>query len=77
MSRVSDRIAKIEQTLRERRRLIVELIAFLLMLAMLARYVYPRIITLAEARQRAIAQQLKEAREGAESSSNAGEGGGS
>ena len=40
---------------------IVELIAFLLMLALLARYVYPRIITLAEARQRAIGQQLKEA----------------
>jgi F-type H+-transporting ATPase subunit b len=40
---------------------IVELIAFLIMLAILARYVYPQIVALAEARQRAIAEQLKEA----------------
>lgn len=39
----------------------VELIAFLLMLGLLARYVYPQIVTLAEARQRAIGEQLKEA----------------
>src|SRR3981081_1149099 len=42
---------------------IVELVTFLIMLAILARYVYPRIVTLAEARQRAIAEQLKEAEE--------------
>ena len=40
---------------------IVELITFLAMLAILGRYVYPEIVKLAEARQRAIAQQLKEA----------------
>lgn len=40
---------------------IVELITFLLMLAVLARYVYPEIVRLAEARQRAVAEQLKEA----------------
>lgn len=40
---------------------LVELIAFLIMLAILARYVYPQIVTLAEARQKAIADQLKEA----------------
>src|SRR5487761_785255 len=40
---------------------IVELITFLVMLAILARYVYPEIVKLAEARQQAIAQQLKEA----------------
>jgi len=40
---------------------IVELIAFLIMLAILARYVYPEIVRLSEARQRAIADQLKEA----------------
>jgi F-type H+-transporting ATPase subunit b len=40
---------------------IVELIAFLVMLAILARYVYPELVRLAEARQRAVAQQLKEA----------------
>ena len=40
---------------------IVELIAFLAMLAVLARYVYPEIVKLAEARQRQIAEQLKEA----------------
>ena len=40
---------------------IVELVAFLLMLAVLARYVYPYIVEFAEARQRVIAQQLKEA----------------
>jgi F-type H+-transporting ATPase subunit b len=40
---------------------IVELITFLIMLAILARYVYPEIVRLAEARQRAIATQLQEA----------------
>jgi F-type H+-transporting ATPase subunit b len=42
---------------------IVELITFLIMLAILARYVYPEIVKLAEARQRAVAQQLREAEE--------------
>ncbi len=42
---------------------IVELVTFLIMLAILARYVYPRIVTLAEARQRQIAEQLKESEE--------------
>jgi F-type H+-transporting ATPase subunit b len=40
---------------------IVELITFVVMLAILARYVYPEIVKLAEARQLAIAEQLKEA----------------
>jgi len=40
---------------------IVELITFLVMLAVLARYVYPEIVKVAEARQRAIAEQLREA----------------
>ena len=40
---------------------VVELIAFLLMLAVLARYVYPEIVKVAEARQRAIAEQLTQA----------------
>jgi F-type H+-transporting ATPase subunit b len=40
---------------------IVELIAFLVMLAVLARYVYPRIVEVAEARQRAIVDQLRQA----------------
>ena len=40
---------------------IVELITFVIMLAILARYVYPEIVKLAEARQQAIAEQLKEA----------------
>ena len=40
---------------------IVELVTFLVMLAILARYVYPEVVRLAEARQRAIAEQLKEA----------------
>jgi F-type H+-transporting ATPase subunit b len=40
---------------------IVELITFLAMLAILARYVYPEVVRLAEARQRVIAQQLEEA----------------
>jgi F-type H+-transporting ATPase subunit b len=40
---------------------IVELITFLVMLAILARWVYPEIVRLAEARQRAVAQQLEEA----------------
>ncbi|OLC22706.1 MAG: ATP synthase F0 subunit B [Actinobacteria bacterium 13_1_40CM_2_65_8] len=40
---------------------IVEVITFLLMTAILARYVYPEIVRLAEARQRQVADQLKEA----------------
>jgi F-type H+-transporting ATPase subunit b len=40
---------------------IVELVTFLIMLAILARYVYPEVVKVAEARQRAIAEQLKEA----------------
>jgi F-type H+-transporting ATPase subunit b len=40
---------------------IVELLTFLIMLAVLARYVYPEIVKVAEARQRAIAEQLREA----------------
>ncbi|HVC76606.1 MAG TPA: F0F1 ATP synthase subunit B [Candidatus Micrarchaeaceae archaeon] len=40
---------------------IVELITFLIMLAILARYVYPELVRRAEARQRAIAEQLREA----------------
>ena len=40
---------------------IVELITFLAMLAILARYVYPEIVKVAEARQRAIAEQMKQA----------------
>ena len=40
---------------------IVELVAFLAMLAILARYVYPDIVKRAEARQRLIADQLREA----------------
>jgi len=40
---------------------IVELITFLLMLAILARYVFPEVVKMAEARQRAIAEQLREA----------------
>ena len=40
---------------------IVELITFLIMLAILARWVYPEIVKLAEARQRAVAEQLREA----------------
>jgi F-type H+-transporting ATPase subunit b len=40
---------------------IVELITFLIMLVILARYVYPEVVKLAEARQLAVAQQLKEA----------------
>jgi F-type H+-transporting ATPase subunit b len=42
---------------------IVELVTFLVMLAVLARYVYPEIVKVAEARQRQIAEQLKEAEE--------------
>jgi F-type H+-transporting ATPase subunit b len=42
---------------------IVELIAFLVMLAILSRYVYPRVVEVSEARRRAIAEQLKEAEE--------------
>jgi len=38
---------------------IVELLTFLVMLAVLARYVYPEVVKLAEARQRAIAEQLR------------------
>ena len=40
---------------------IVEILTFLIMLAILARYVYPRIVEVAESRQRAIAEQLREA----------------
>ncbi len=40
---------------------IVELIAFLAMMAVLARWVYPDIVRRAEARQRLIADQLREA----------------
>ena len=42
---------------------IVEIVTFLIMLAVLARFVYPEVVRLAEARQRAVAQQLKEAEE--------------
>jgi F-type H+-transporting ATPase subunit b len=38
--------------------LVVELIAFLVMLAILARWVYPPVIRAAEARQRQVAEQL-------------------
>jgi F-type H+-transporting ATPase subunit b len=40
---------------------IVELITFLVMTAILARYVYPEVVRLAEARQRQVTDQLKEA----------------
>jgi F-type H+-transporting ATPase subunit b len=40
---------------------IVELITFLVMMVVLARWVYPEIVKLAEARQRMIAEQLSEA----------------
>ena len=40
---------------------IVELITFLVMMAILARYVYPEIVRLAEARQRQVVEQLKDA----------------
>ncbi len=40
---------------------IVELITFVVMMAVLARYVYPQVVKVAEARQRAIAEQLKQA----------------
>ena len=39
----------------------VELLTFLVMLGLLARYVYPYIVKQAEARQRAVAEQLAEA----------------
>jgi F-type H+-transporting ATPase subunit b len=39
----------------------IELVAFLLMLGILWRYVYPRVIEAAEARQKAIAAELEEA----------------
>jgi F-type H+-transporting ATPase subunit b len=42
---------------------IVELIAFLAMLAILSRYVYPEVVKVSEARRRAIAEQLEEADE--------------
>lgn len=38
---------------------IVELLTFLLMLAVLARYVYPEVVKVAESRQRAVAEQLR------------------
>jgi len=40
---------------------IVEVLTFLVMLALLARYVYPEIVKVAEARQREIAEQLRQA----------------
>jgi F-type H+-transporting ATPase subunit b len=40
---------------------LVEIIAFLAMIAILARWVYPRVIAAAEARQRQIAEQLEAA----------------
>jgi F-type H+-transporting ATPase subunit b len=40
---------------------IVELITFLGMMAVLARYVYPVVVRLAEARQRQVVEQLKDA----------------
>ena len=40
---------------------IVEILTFLIMLAVLARYVYPQVVRLAEARQRAVADELREA----------------
>lgn len=42
---------------------IVELIAFLAMLAILTRYVYPEVVKVAEARRREIAEQLRVAEE--------------
>jgi F-type H+-transporting ATPase subunit b len=39
----------------------IELVAFILMLGVLARYVYPRVIEAAEARQKAIAAELEAA----------------
>lgn len=39
----------------------IELVAFLLMMGVLARYAYPRIIEAAEARQRAVAAELEQA----------------
>lgn len=39
----------------------IELVSFLLMTAVLARYAYPRIIQAAEARQRAVAAELEQA----------------
>ena len=42
---------------------IVELVTFLIMLAILARFVYPELVRRAEARQQAIAAQLREAEE--------------
>ncbi len=40
---------------------IVELITFLIMMAILARYVYPEVVRLAEARQRQVTDQLTQA----------------
>jgi F-type H+-transporting ATPase subunit b len=42
---------------------IVELITFVVMLAVLARYVYPEVVKVAEARRRAIAEELHAAEE--------------
>ena len=42
---------------------VIEVITFLVMLYVLGRWVYPRIVAIAEERQRAIAEQLKEAEE--------------
>jgi len=40
---------------------IVELITFLVMMAILARWVYPEVVRLAESRQRQVVEQLKDA----------------
>jgi F-type H+-transporting ATPase subunit b len=40
---------------------VAEVIAFLVMVAILARWVYPRVMTAAEARQRQVAEQLESA----------------
>src|SRR5689334_9533761 len=42
---------------------VVEVLTFLVMLAVLARYVYPEVVKVAEARRRAIAEELREAEE--------------
>ncbi len=42
---------------------IVEIITFIVMLAVLARWIYPEVVRIAEARQRSIAEQLREAEE--------------
>src|SRR5260221_11887493 len=54
-------LAGVERVIRVNGTVIVELITFLAMLAVLARYVYPEIVRVAEARQRSITEQLTEA----------------